>query len=288
VLLGVPLGVAPFHPYKIKVLKRFINIRALRDGLRTVQVMALQHVSSILPSSTNNILGKISHILWKNPGEKNFKFDYIRVLKETEMPPHLKYTALHLATSFYTGGNVGISFKTLARHMGVTPRTVQNNVNALLKLGWITRTSGRVGVVNQYQGLIPSHLPSVAAAMERLQEKKRKQLAKKMSDVPTDLVVRFIARMYMNKELGQYLEQDLIEMSMNVLRRTVTTLLNRSDAEYQLAHHVLEKLSTWPLPEKIGSRPHMFDGALNYLVPNLHLAHDDDSVPLFIRQETPK
>jgi hypothetical protein len=248
--------------------------------------MTLQHVSAVLKDTTRHINRQTLPITWKEPGEKNFKFDYIRVLKETEMPTHLKYTALHLATSFYTGGDVKISFKTLARHMGVTPRTVQNNVNTLVKLGWITRASGRVGKTNTYQGVIPSHLPSVAAAMERLQEQKRKTLGRKTSTTPPDTVVRFIARLYENKGLSEHLEQDLIEKSMNTLRKTVTALLDYCGDDYDLAHKVIARLAQWPLQERISSRPHMFNGGLHYLLPNLQLASRDASVPLILRPES--
>lgn len=248
--------------------------------------MTLQHVSAVLKDTTRKINSQTNPITWKEPGEKNFKFDYIKILKETEMPVHLKYTALHLATAFYTGGNVKISFETLARHMGVTPRTVQNNVNTLVKLGWITRESGRVGKTNFYQGVVPSHLPSVAAAMEHLQEAKRKKLGKKTSTTPPDTVVKFIARLYENKGLSEYLEQDLVEKSMNTLRKNVTALLDYCGDDYDLPLKVIARLAQWPLPERISSRPHMFDGGLRYVLPNLHLVSRDGSVPLILRPES--
>jgi hypothetical protein len=274
------LGVTPFHPYKTNTYKTYKNLRDELNETCTFFGMTLEHVSSIFNNVVRDTQSKINYIAWKLPGEANFKFDYIRVLKETEMPLHLKYTALQLATSFYSGGEVGITYETLSRHMGVTPRTAMNNVNDLVKLGWIARESGRTGVANQYQGHIPDHLPSVNAAMDRLQEMARKRLAKKANDTPPDMVTKFIARMYANKGLAEHLEQDLIEKSMNTLRKTVKALLDRDDSDYTFARTVLERLSKWPLPEHIGSRPHMFSGALHHQVPFLRDSNTENSLPL--------
>jgi DNA-binding MarR family transcriptional regulator len=231
----------------------------------------IEHASSATRQASRSILEQQRASKWKAPGEELFKFDYVRVLLETEMPSHLKTTALYLASSFWSRGDVGIAYETLAHQLGVNERTVKNNVKVLVDLGWITRESGRRHKVNQYQGHIPDYLPEVRAAMARIEERQRLQDARKNSNASPDLVIKFISRLYADKHLDHHLQEDLPEKAMKTLRRTVKQLLDSTAPDHELAHEVIASLSTWPLPEKITCRPLMFDGAIHHLVPSLRL-----------------
>jgi DNA-binding MarR family transcriptional regulator len=231
----------------------------------------IEHVSSATRQAAHSILNSQPIIDWKQPGEELFKFDYQRVLLETEMPRHLKTTAVYLAASFWSRGDVGIAYETLAHHLGVNERTVKRNVKVLVDLGWITRESGRRNKVNQYQGQIPDYLPEVRAAMTRLEERQRLYDARKNANADPDMVTSFISRLYANKQLDQYLSTDLPEKAMKTLRKTVKQLLDSTAPDHELAREVIAELSSWPLPEKIVCRPLMFDGAIHHLVPSLRL-----------------
>ena len=231
----------------------------------------LEHVSSSTSQVTRSLINSIPVIQWKQPGDEHFKFQYQDVLLETEMPRHLKTTALFLSTSFWSKGDVGIANETLAHQMGVEERTVMNNVNVLVALGWITRESGRRHKVNKYQGHIPVHLPEVRAAMARLEERQRKQNEKKNANADPDMITSFISRLYANKHLDEHLSTDLPEKAMETLRKTVKQLLDSTAPDHELAREVIARLSTWPLPEKIACRPLMFNGAIHHLVPSLRL-----------------
>ena len=231
----------------------------------------IEHASSATSQVARSILGSLPVIDWKQPGEEHFKFEYQKVLLETEMPRHLKTTAIFLSTSFWSKGDVGIAYETLAHHMGVNERTVKNNVKVLVDLGWITRESGRRHKVNQYQGHIPTYLPEVRAAMARLEERQQLQDARKNANADPDMVISFISRLYTNKQLDQYLSIDLPEKAMKTLRKTVKQLLDSTAPDHELAREVIATLSSWPLPEKISCRPLMFNGAIHHLVPSLRL-----------------
>jgi hypothetical protein len=231
----------------------------------------LEHVSSATRPVTRSIVNSLPVIDWKQPGDELFKFDYQRVLLETEMPRHLKTTALFLSTSFWSRGDVGIAYETLAHHMGVEVRTVINNINVLVDLGWITRKSGRRHKLNQYQGHIPDYLPEVRAAMARLEERQRLSDVRNNANADPDMVTSFISRLYTNKQLDQFLSTDLPEKAMKTLRKTVKQLLDSTAPDHELAREVIATLSSWPLPEKISCRPLMFNGAIHHLVPSLRL-----------------
>lgn len=231
----------------------------------------LEHVSSAIRLATRTMRNSPPVIEWKSPGEENFKFDFLRVLLETEMPKHLKTTALYLATSFWPRGDVGIAHETVAQQMGVNERTVQTNLKVLVDLGWITCESGWRGKVNQYQGQIPDHIPAVRDAIARIEERQQLQDARKNSNVGPDLVIKFISRLYADKQLDQHLQDDLPEKAMKTLRKTVKQLLDSTAPDHEVAHDVLEEIATWPRPETIICRPLMFNGAIHHLVPSLRL-----------------
>lgn len=231
----------------------------------------IEHASSATRQAFRSILEQPHDSKWKAPGEELFKFDYVSVLLETEMPSHLKTTALYLASSFWSKGDVGIAYETLAFQLGVNERTVKNNVKVLVNLGWITRESGRRGVVNHYQGHIPDYLPEVRAAMDRIEERQRLQDARKNANASPDLVIKFISRLYADKHLDHHLQEDLPEKAMKTLRKTVKQLLDSTAPDHERARKVLEVIATWPRPETIICRPLMFNGAIHHLVPSLML-----------------